>query len=236
MVSKSKKIRNEVKRAFRLPSNAVVMSMMAVILVCAAPALVSIIDESDSSVMYTKDGLNFKDSDISNLCVQIWRSEAPENLNKTYATSDIGSFIFSFDSPSASDYVLSYEIRNLDFSDKGLTKIDVSTSDPIKVVRLKVNNIKFYDFAKISDTEHILDVDQIAALNIASGDKVAIVIYTLAEYDYGPGFIIDSTAYYGTTIPYGEIIIGATGALLIVCAILATPWVSTSGLTVKRRR
>ncbi|MFA6691961.1 MAG: hypothetical protein WCR98_08280, partial [Saccharofermentanales bacterium] len=40
------KIKNEVKKAFRLPNNAVVMSMMAVILVCAAPALVSVIDDT----------------------------------------------------------------------------------------------------------------------------------------------------------------------------------------------
>lgn len=231
----SQKNKSKVIRAFRAPSAPVVMSLMALILIVGAPALVSIIDDSDTQVMHTADGLKFVDRDTDNLFVQSWESDTPEDLVNTYTTSEIGSFIFSFDSSAASDYVRVYEIRNLDF-DKGLTKIDISVSEPIQSIRLKVDSINFYDFEGVSDTDFSLDVDQIAALNLTSGDSVSILIYTLAEYDYGPGVIVDATTYYGTTIPYGEIIVGATGVLLIVCAILATPWVGTTGLTVKRRR
>lgn len=235
-MAKTKINKARIKRAIRPPSNAVVMSMMAVILVCAAPALVSIIDDSDKTIIHTADGLNFKDSDISNYSIPFWKSDTPVDLVKTYAASDIGSIVYSFDSPEASDYVRVYEIRNLDFSDKGLTKIDVSVSEPIDSIRLKVDSMIFYDFAKISDTDYSLDVNQITALNLASGDRVAVLIYTLAEYDYGSGFVVDSSTYYGTTIAYGEIIIGGTGVLLMVCALLATPWFGVGGITKKKRR
>lgn len=223
-----KKFKKIKLRVPRIPENAKIMSLMAIILICAAPALVSIIDDSDTQVMHTADGFKFVDRGTDNLFVQNWESETPENLIKTYTTSEIGSFIFSFDSSAASDYVRVYEIRNLDF-DEGLTKIDISVSEPISSIRLKVDNIMFYVFEGVSDTDFSLDVDQIAALNLTSGDSVSILIYTLAEYDYGPGIIVDATTYYGTTIPYGEIIVGATGALLLICALFATPYFGLNG-------
>ena len=80
----------------KLPSQVVALSLVACLVVVGAPALVSIIDDSDNSIVYTADGLEFVDWDTDNLFVFGWESGTPENLVNTYTTSEIGSFIFSF--------------------------------------------------------------------------------------------------------------------------------------------
>lgn len=239
MVSR-KKVQSEIKKAFRLPSNAVVMSMMAVILVCAAPALVSIIDDSYSASIETPvNGLVPLDEKYT-----VYVDSPADPIDKTVSVvSDDGAYIVALDKPSIASTVRYY---SFDWFSKSaladVTKIVLTIdSDKVSSIRFSFGGT-WKEFVNVADangdptTTWVFEPSSIDRARMQS-DVGFIGIRILFPVGDAPAALTMEYDTYGTTsIPYGEIIIGATGALLLVCAILATPWVSTSGLTVKRRR
>lgn len=247
MVSR-KKVQSEIKKAFRLPSNAAVMTMMAMILVCTAPALVSVIDDKAATdITYQTSGLT-EANDYSPFGG--WSADTPADTVKTFSvirgSENDGTTIITMDSLSAKRYVMSINGLNIDqsvFTDDKVRKIVLTfDTDTISSIRLStyVGNPSTYQgplFTEVSDGVWEIDINSITLTRLLSDDINKIEIQIYFDTEAFPGsFSMKAETFATSTIAYGEIIVGATGVLLIVCAILATPWVGTTGLTVKRRR
>lgn len=249
MVSR-KKVQSEIKRAFRLPSNAAVMTMMAVILVCAAPALVSIIDDSAQSDHMIAMG-SYTEDDLSAPWVRKM-ADAPADADMTFSyipsSDNNGTHVFTLNDLANKAHVSVIDGIKIDSAvfDAGVSRIVLNFSgtdvDSVRLVTtIPGGTYSFVWFTEVLDADGIgtnsfvCDLDSYQLTKIKAND-LSPGIAIAFDGGFSGVFEMTSETYASTTIPYGEIIIGATGALLIICAILATPWVSTSGLTVKRRR
>jgi hypothetical protein len=217
------KIKNKVKKVFRLPSNAVVMSMMAVILVCAAPALVSAID----------DTLSYEHTFEADLDPDLYTVHARKTgetpLPLSYVVDPVDPSIITIAFPEGSDptmylYVLitnetkifDGQVRNLRFT---------VTGDPTKVYINSIGGLN-----KLSDGVFLTDVSTI------DNERLSDSSFEFQVHGCDEVFTVDIDIEKSASFAYGDFIIGATGVLLLTCAILATPWFGTSGLTIKRRR
>jgi len=211
------------------------MSLMALILICAAPALVSVIDDSDSYNYttvgeVTSDNIGF---------AGFWSNDIPPDTDKTFVgLLDDNKVTATLTEPTSAEYLDQYRIQNLntdifDNLTKFLIVLDTDVDDryPVKIV----SGGQTYYFTQVDDTNvWEFSPSTIDKLKITSNESFVIVVWPAEKTSYIEMELIPYIT--GATIAYGEIIVGATGALLIVCAILATPWVGTTGLTVKRRR
>lgn len=245
----SQKNKSKVIRAFRAPSAPVVMSLMALILICAAPALVSVIDDKAATgITYQTPGLTEAADKYSPSST--WSADTPADTVKTFSvipgSENDGTTIITMDDLSAKEYIKTVKGLNIDqsvFTDDKVRKIVLTfdTDDVRRVMLITyVGTQPTYqesDFTEISDGVWELDVDSIALARLLSDDINEIDLRIAFNEGAFPGaFSMKAETFATYNIAYGEIIIGATGVLLIVCAILATPWVGTTGLTVKRRR
>lgn len=240
-----KKVKNEIKRAFRLPGNAAVMTMMAVILVCAAPALVSIVDDSYNVVYDAETIILEKDLDWINNFVRTSIGGVSSTADFSYVAASVngGVHIMTLEDPADITDVVFYRFADLDFSSLvgGASKISVVTESAPANIRfgaLSGDNLSTLFSvslvqSEVDPTVWSVDLNQIQMAQLRSGIVGSVFFDVYADTVYVD---LGISTFEGVVLPYGEIIIGATGALLLVCAILATPWVSTSGLTVKRRR
>lgn len=240
-----KKVKNEIKRAFRLPGNAAVMTMMAVILVCAAPALISIIDDSMNDTMGVEVDAFAERSNFKAYVAPLTGQSFPDSKDGTCVWLNDGSaYTIVISDPTVVGYVSSFSFDWFDravFRDAGVSRIVLSfDSDSVSSVRF-LNGSDWDTFVKVVDDDGsiswVYDLSTIDRVRLSGDESLNLGLRVLFPVGSAPDVL---TMEYSTTsnviIPYGEIIIGATGALLLICAILATPWVSTSGLTVKRRR
>ena len=241
----SQKNKSKVIRAFRAPSAPVVMSLMALILVCAAPALVSVIDDT-----YTYEGsseVQLLDIDSTEPSL-IRLASTPEipayndaSVSYIPASENDGTFLIALNDPSEIDNVRFARFKGIDVAPlmSGMG-VKVVTSSDVTVVHVSLSNSDDNSGTQILLTQSEADTSVwTGSLSTVDIVKIRSGVYDLAYVDmHGPNEIFDMEIYSvgEYSIPYGEIIIGATGVLLIVCAILATPWVGTTGLTVKRRR
>ncbi len=246
MVSKTK-IKNNVKRAFRLPNNAVVMSLMAALLVVGAPTLVSIIDDSYSADVDIVSDLSFIEG-VPNVGYY-WDPSAPEETVKTVTELIVGNNIsFAVNDPESAEYLLHVMIKNIDpasFRDVSKTTIysDAltwhSTSGRMTLTFDDASTIVFYDFTALTDADGaVIGYEKEYSSYekvLLSSDDLASVSFNFSNVEKSVYREFEIVNEIGMTIPYGEIIIGATGALLLICALFATPWFSTSGLTIRRR-
>ena len=239
-----KKVKNEIKRAFRLPGNAAVMTMMAVILVCAAPALVSIVDDSYNEVYDAETIILEKDLEINNFVrTSIGGVSSTADFSYVAASVNGGVHIMTLEDPADITDVVFYRFADLDFSSLvgGASKISVVTESAPANIRFgamsRDNSSTLFSVSlvqsEVDPTVWSVDLTQIQMAQLRSGIVGSVFFDVYADTVYVD---LGISTFKGIVLPYGEIIIGATGALLLVCAILATPWVSTSGLTVKRRR
>lgn len=239
-----KKVKNEIKRAFRLPGNAAVMTMMAVILVCAAPALVSIVDDSYNEVYDVETIILEKDLEINNFVrTSIGGVSSTADFSYVAASVNGGVHIMTLEDPADITDVVFYRFADLDFSSLvgGASKISVVTESAPANIRFGAlsgdNSSTLFSVSlvqsEVDPTVWSVDLTQIQMAQLRSGIVGSVFFDVYADTVYVD---LGISTFEGVVLPYGEIIIGATGALLLVCAILATPWVSTSGLTVKRRR
>lgn len=238
------KIKNKVKKAFRLPNNAVVMSMMAVILVCAAPALVSVIDDSHNEVYDVETIILEKDLAVNNY-VRTSIEGVPGTADFGYIAASVndGVHIMTLEDPADITDVVFYRFADLDFSSlvSGASKISVVTesapanirfgamSDDVLSTLFSVSLTQ----SEVDPTVWSVDLNQIQMAQLRSGIVESVFFDVYADTEYVD---LRISTFKGVVLPYGEIIIGATGALLIICALMATPWFGRSGLTIRRRR
>jgi len=246
----SQKNKSKVIRAFRAPSAPVVMSLMALILIIGAPALVSMIDDSAQSEHMIPLG-SYTEDDLSAPWVRKM-VDAPADADMTFSyisgADNGGTHVFTLNTLANKAYVNAIEGIKIDNSvfDGGVSRVILSfDGSDVLDVRL-VTSIPGESYSYVRFVE-ILDADGVGT-NVFVCDLDSYQLTKIKANDLSPGiaigfnggfsgvFEMTSETYASTTIPYGEIIVGATGVLLIVCAILATPWVGTTGLTIRRRR
>jgi hypothetical protein len=221
------------------------MSLMALILIVGAPALVSVIDDSAQSDHMLTMGSYTEVPDVS--LGLSWKVDTPAEADKTFsffaASENDGTNIFVLNALTSKAYFdrinTGIFVDSSDFA-AGVSKIILHFDGDVTAIRLVPigDNLPYShaSFKQIDDTNTwVLDIDQVMLAKLKANDaNGSIQIYVGEDFDGTLSWTSETYAY--TTIPYGEIIVGATGVLLIVCAILATPWVGTTGLTVKRRR
>lgn len=234
----------------RIPENAKLMSLMALILICAAPALVSTIDDSHNQDILVTNSLVAAD-DTGLVTSIYWDTGTPVDTDKTYSTLIDGNNVsYALSSASSKQYVGIYKLLNIDPSVfSSISKLTINTSVELHgVSRVQLttdagDTIPMYGFTEIFDANNILvgyekefssyEKILISGSNIES---VGILLQILtpgtasefAEFEINPEI--------GTTIPYAEIIVGATGALLLICAIFATPYFGMGGFVKPKRR
>ncbi len=243
-----KRIKSKIKSATRLPGNAVVMSMMAVILLCGAPALISIIDDNAQSEHMIAMG-SYTEAPTLGIGLG-WKADTPAEADKTLsflaASENDGTNVFVLNSLTSKAYLdrinTGVYVDSSDFA-AGVSKIILHFDGDVKSIRFvpHAENIpySYANFKQIDDTNTwVLDIDQVMLAKLKSNDANGnIQIYVGEDFDGTLSWTSETYAY--TTIPYGEIIIGGTGVLLMVCALLATPWYGLSGYTgrkITRRR
>lgn len=233
-----KKVKNEIKRAFRLPGNAAVMTMMAVILVCAAPALVSVIDDS-ITYEYTSDIVLLEVP--SEKASYAKTSESQLSVSQISASDNNGVHFVAIDNQSlasAVTYIRFYGI-DMDPLTNGATSLTIVTEAAPNAIYFGASSNgssviwKPFEQTTTDPAVWTYELSSVDRARFASDN----IDYIYIDFQGALGAADMKISAGGSqSLAYGEIIIGATGALLLVCAILATPWVSTSGLTVKRRR
>lgn len=240
-MAKTKINKARIKRAIRPPGNAVVMSMMAVILVCAAPALVSVIDDT-----YTYEGtseIQLLDSPIPVHKGSYIRAPEAEMgyaaASYIPASENDGTFVIAVNDP----LVTANDVSRARFFGIDMTPLTSGIGD-IKVVTTCDATEVFLGFFNEEDSGSISLIRSESDPSVWTGSlsSVDLVKFRSGVYDYISVDIVGQNELFDMqifavgeyVIPYGEIIIGATGVLLMVCALLATPWYGLSGYTGRR--
>lgn len=246
----NQKHKTKIIRAFQAPSAPVVMSLMALILIMGAPALVSVIDDSAQSDHMIAMG-PYVESDLANPRIT-FNEDTPSGADTTFSyipgSTNNGTHVFTMNTPANKIYAKSFLGLIIDNSifDAGVSRIvlNFSGTDVTDVRFLTmtpgsaysaVHFVEILDADGVGTNSFVCDIDSYSLAKIKSND-ISPSINIVFDDGFSGSFEMTSETYAFTTIPYGEIIVGATGVLLIVCAILATPWVGTTGLTIRRRR
>jgi hypothetical protein len=221
------------------------MSLMALILIIGAPALVSVIDDD---IAY--DGARIYDYDDSTV---FSGSIAGRTIGDTNGENPLASVTTSIFTPteSGTGYIFNLDHTNLplwyiraacdlkDLIEDGVRIITVTAPDVVHLTYVADKSYRFVETAENIYTLNISSVDAVSILSFTGNEVLTFgfsdnVLPTSLPATGIFEFDLEMKEYY--SIAYGELIVGATGVLLIVCAILATPWVGTTGLTIKRRR
>lgn len=219
-------------KKLKIPSNARLMSLMAIILICAAPALVSTIDDKVSASFESQiDGL--VELDEFNIFVG---SSADVALKTVSSIKDNGSYTVALDTPATASTVSCYTFDGFSKSAMAdVTKI-VLTFDTDKI-----EQIRFIFGGTLVLFENVADADgnptTTWTYELSSIDKARIqsdvgfigirVLFALG--DAPAALTMDYETFGASSIAYGEIIVGATGALLLICALFATPYFGLNG-------
>jgi len=221
------------KRIVKPPSQSVILSLMALILIVGAPALIAMIDNEDSThdlIVKSDISSYFDDGRFYG----VWH-EKPDDVTVSYdGLVDGNTVVITAD---YYDYSGSFDIGDLDVSLlTDLAKLELRSSE--------ILNVGFRTSIILEDGYRIqssISEDGVLTFSPSSVDLIKISnseIFNIRITPTDPTSVIELefTPYYQYTIPYGEIIIGATGVLLMVCAIFATPWFGIGGITAKPRR
>lgn len=240
-----RKITTTAKRVVKPPSQSVVLSLMALILIVGAPAIVSMIDDS-----YTHEGtseVQLLDIDYSEPSL-IRLASTPEipayndaSVSYIPASENDGTFLLALNDPSEIDNVQYARFKGIDVAPlmSGMG-VKVVTSSDVTQVNVSVVNSDDKIGTKIFLTQSEADTS-VWTGSLSSVDivKIRSGVYDIASVDMmGSNELFDMEIYSigEYSIPYGEIIIGTTGALLIICALFATPWFGIGEITAKPRR
>lgn len=225
-----------------VPGQVKLLSLLAIVLVCGAPALVSVIDDSMQSEQMLAMG-SYTEGETLGLSLS-WETNTPEDAVKSFsfmpASENDGTNVFVLDAISSKDYMVSINsgvyIDSADF-DAGVSKIVLNFDGDVSSIRFvpMIADVpySFVNFTQIMTTDELgneigtnsweLELDQVMLTKLRANDaNGSLQIYVGDDFD---GTLTwTSETYRYTTIAYGEIIIGATGALLCFCALMATPW------------
>ena len=240
-----RKITTTAKRVVKPPSQSVVLSLMALILIVGAPALVSVIDDYTVPFEFESD-LSVKSLDDLKII-----SHQPTKVNGVNTTveekatiiRDGNSYSIVHAVTGSYGWIYIKDFDNTMVKD-GVSKIVVTTSSPINIDIRFYNGAVFDTFSLSRDdtnTVHTLELSSVDIAKIRSYpvDAMDVILCGVVADDHPFDEAVTTvtvSAYGNVMIPYGEIIIGATGAILIVCALFATPWFGIGGITAKPRR
>jgi hypothetical protein len=223
---------------------------MAMVLLIGAPALISVIEDTmTEDISYVGDYLP-SETGFRVVTIPINDYVIPEGVSMSNISSyENNTLTVIQDHTEVSSKIKSFGIYDNNLSNfiNGVTKISITSDVNISSINFwsKVNDVtKINDnFVNLLDENDLPTNTWVYTLN--SIDKVRLTSDDLVSYWFGinlvPGydsdiFIADITAEYGSTINYGEIIIGLTGGLLLTCALFATPWFGAGGLNIKKTR
>jgi len=227
----------------KIPSNARLMSLMAIILICAAPALVSVIDDSAQSDHMIAMG-PYVESDLANPRIT-FNEDMPSGADGTFSyipgSANNGTHVFTMNTPANKIYAksfLGFVIDNsifdvgvsrivLNFSGTDVTDVRFLTLIPGSAYSA-VPFVEILDADGVGTNSFVCDIDSYSLAKIKSND-ISPSINIVFDDGFSGSFEMTSETYAFTTIPYGEIIVGATGALLLICALFATPYFGLNG-------
>lgn len=234
------KIELRKKKIFSIPYNTQIFSMFAIILIIGAPALISIIDDS-----YTYEGVSetqLLDVTDDYSFIRITNEEGSETADTSYipASENDGIFVIALNDPSDIDKVRFARISGIDIAPlmSGAGNVKIITSSDLSSISLitqgEDNNIVVsFIQSEVDPTVWTASLSSLDLIKLKSGAYDFMYVQM-----YGPNEIYDMEIFAvgEYVIPYGEIIIGMTGGLLLICALFATPWFDVDGLNIKKKR
>lgn len=211
-----------------VPGQVKLLSLLAIVLVCAAPALVSVIDDT---VNEQYDMPLSPDFDELKLYPNNMRFEGEPVTGVGDDFDIIGEDnVISILSP-AIGYSGVFTISLMEKAIvKDVSKIVITTSEHggmsigsgnYFVPGIYDADLGQYTFTLSSIDKHHIMQSSSDFLSINAAKKFV----DDRSFELVETYIIE--VYGSVMIPYDEIIIGATGALLLICALLATPWFGT---------
>lgn len=210
----------------KVPDRVKLLSLLAIVLVVGAPALVSIIDDS-ATYEYTNDIVLY---DVPSEMASYARvPDSMISVSQIPASDNNGVHFIAIDDQSLASsvtYIRFYGIDMAPLTD-GATSLTIVTEAAPDTIRLGAksngSNPIWSRFVQSADdpTVWTYDLSSIERAMFASDniDRIYIDFYgALGSAD------MKISAAGSQSIAYGEIIIGATGAVLLLCALLATPY------------
>ena len=227
-----KKFKKIKLRVPRIPENAKIMSLMAIILICAAPALVSTIDDKASASFESQiDGL----AELDNFKIYVG-SDADITERTLSSINTDGSYTVALDTPATASTVIYYTFDNFSKSAMAdVTKIVLTfDTDKIEEIRFIFGGI-WNRFENVADadgnptTTWTYELSSIDKARIQSDVGFIGIRVLFALGDAPAALTMDYETFGASSIAYGEIIVGATGALLLICALFATPYFGLNG-------
>lgn len=240
----------QIKRVIRPPSNAVVMSLMAIVLLVGAPALISVIDDSIQSEQKISLGsYAVEDEDREPFIKKM--PDAPEDVDLSFSYipgfDNNGTHVFTLNTLANKTYLSVVTMPKIDNSvfDAGVSRIVLNFSGSVpNEVLLKttvpegayshVRFVEILDADGVGTNSWVCDIDSYSLAKIKANDISPNISISFNGESSGV-FEMTSETYKFTTIPYGEIIIGMTGGLLLICALFATPFFGVGGITKKNK-
>lgn len=226
-----KKFKKIKLRVPRIPENAKIMSLMAIILICAAPALVSVIDDEQASNYNVEIPLDYTGFSAS---FDIGMTSYSTEDSVATVVSDEGILVSSVD-PTLVNSITAYRIYYLGdaFGTADPSTISLAVNDnPTSVLFRMIYSGGVSVFPMSADDSGTYYVTLSSADKVFLSSQNVSQIMFFVQYEAGTApavFDADVTAYGFVSIPYGEIIVGATGVLLLICALFATPYFGLKG-------
>lgn len=211
------------------------LSLLAIVLVVGAPALVSIIDDSMSSQVMTKN-VPFEDED--NLAItyidtsNVWQPGS--KLASLYPSMNDGAYFYTSSNPADAATVKSvsiHSVRPTDVPTFNRMTITVEGDEPTSLY-LSVNSTTSstthprYNIDAIESNPGVwvIDADSIDRAKLGASQYDTWSIFLTYTGGLTTGSTVTVETYTASTIAYGEIIIGLSGIVLMLCALFATPW------------
>lgn len=241
MTKSNYKVELRKKKIFSIPYNTQIFSMFAIILIIGAPAVVSMIDDSyttDVSVLST-----FDDEDIT---VNYKMSEewaVPGALSMLKPSENNGSYLFAANVADDVPLITWIFIDGFEISDfENLGRIEMTTNSVPSSITFYVigDGLTSHSIAGNYDADTEVwnfDFDSVDRAKIGSDGYTSVTLLLTYTAGTALSFTELTIVPYGTMIiSYGEIIIGLTGGLLLICALFSTPWFGIGGLNIKKKR
>lgn len=213
----------------KVPDRVKLLSLLAIILVVGAPALVSIIDDS-MNVDYLADTVLY-DTDHSVLSKALGPDNPAVDIVYLSATDNAGVNVISLIDNGDLAVIDRYRFIGFDMEPikSGASIISVTLNvETTSAVKFATNapagTTPIYRSMTQSETDPYTWTVDLTSVEIAKF-KSDVYNYIYFTVPCNEAYVeLQATAYTFTTVPYGEIIIGATGAVLLLCALLATPY------------
>lgn len=232
-----KAIGKKIQKAVRLPPNHTAMSLLAVILVIGAPALVSTLNDDitydyiQTRVMYE---LETTEESLNSYCRIGDEGTLSTPITYVGASMNNGVHSIAINDTSLASQIRYYRVHNIDF--------DTIKDGGDKVILTSTADISGIRFGALSGMEGVSICERFTNVLNEDGTPSDVWEYTIRPTDmvkfrgdmytqiyidiFTKAPLVDFTleTVKSNTVVVSEIIIGATGAALMLCAVLAMPW------------